>query len=143
MNIEALIENLEALDDSLKTTIIRESENFDDFKGFYINRIRKELEDKGETLSVAQERQIEKLYRTATGEGLDRYGKGVQDVVDGYGFVNRVAMLGMATVSSLTEVFINISILLGFYLTKHIHHTGIGILLLLLCGLNSLGNSCK
>ena len=32
MNIEALIENLEALDDSLKTTTIRESENFDDFK---------------------------------------------------------------------------------------------------------------
>ena len=32
MNIEALIKNLEALDDSLKTTTIRESENFDDFK---------------------------------------------------------------------------------------------------------------
>ena len=32
MNIEALIENLEALDDSLKTTTIRESENFDGFK---------------------------------------------------------------------------------------------------------------
>ena len=32
MDIEALIENLEALDDSLKTTTIRESENFDDFK---------------------------------------------------------------------------------------------------------------
>ena len=32
MNIGALIENLEALDDSLKTTTIRESENFDDFK---------------------------------------------------------------------------------------------------------------
>ena len=32
MNIEALIENLEALDDSIKTTTIRESENFDDFK---------------------------------------------------------------------------------------------------------------
>ena len=32
MNIKALIENLEALDDSLKTTTIRESENFDDFK---------------------------------------------------------------------------------------------------------------
>ena len=32
MNIAALIENLEALDDSLKTTTIRESENFDDFK---------------------------------------------------------------------------------------------------------------
>jgi len=32
MNIEALIENLEALDDSLKTTTIRESENLDDFR---------------------------------------------------------------------------------------------------------------
>ena len=32
MNIEALIENLEALNDSIKTTTIRESENFDDFK---------------------------------------------------------------------------------------------------------------
>ena len=32
MNIEALIENLEALDGSLKTTTIRESENLDDFR---------------------------------------------------------------------------------------------------------------
>ena len=32
MDIEALIENLEALDDSLNTTAIRESENFDGFK---------------------------------------------------------------------------------------------------------------
>ena len=31
MDIEALIENLEALDDSLKTTTIRESVNLDDF----------------------------------------------------------------------------------------------------------------
>ena len=32
MDIEALIENLEALDDSLKTTTIRESDNLDDFR---------------------------------------------------------------------------------------------------------------
>ena len=32
MDIEALIENLEALDDSLKTTTIRESENLDGFR---------------------------------------------------------------------------------------------------------------
>jgi len=32
MDIEALIKNLEALDDSLKTTTIRESENLDDFR---------------------------------------------------------------------------------------------------------------
>ena len=32
MDIEALIENLEALDDSLKTTTIRESKNLNDFR---------------------------------------------------------------------------------------------------------------
>ena len=44
MNIEALIENLEALDDSLKTTIIRESENFDDFKDC-VKRFQAKLAD--------------------------------------------------------------------------------------------------
>ena len=44
MNIEALIENLEALDDSLKTTKIRESENFDDFKDC-VNRFQATLAD--------------------------------------------------------------------------------------------------
>ena len=32
MDIEALIKNLEALNDSLETTTIRESENLDDFR---------------------------------------------------------------------------------------------------------------
>ena len=32
MDIKALIKNLEALDDSLETTTIRESENLDDFR---------------------------------------------------------------------------------------------------------------
>ena len=82
--------------------------NFDEFKGFYINRIRKEMEAKGESFSAKQEKQVEMLYRTATGEGLNRYGKTAQDVVDTYSFVNRVAMLGLATVSSLTEVFLNL-----------------------------------
>ena len=82
--------------------------NFDEFKGFYVNRIRKELEEKGETFSPKQEKQIEMLYRTATGEGLERYGKTAQDVADTYSFVNRVSMLGLATLSSLTEVFLNI-----------------------------------
>ena len=82
--------------------------NFDEFKGFYINRIRKEMEAKGESFSLKQEKQIEMLYRTATGEGLNRYGKTAQDVADTYSFVNRVSMLGLATLSSLTEVFLNI-----------------------------------
>ena len=83
--------------------------NFDEFKGFYINRIRKEVEAKGETFSSKQAKQLEMLYRTATGEGLERYGKTGQDIVDVYGFTNRIAMLGLVTVSSLTEVFLNVA----------------------------------
>jgi polyhydroxyalkanoate synthesis regulator phasin len=82
--------------------------NFDQFKGFYINRIRREVEEKGETFTNKQEKQLEMLYRTATGEGLNRYGKTAQDIVDTYSFVNRVSMLGLATISSLTEVFLNL-----------------------------------
>ena len=82
--------------------------NFEEFEGFYINRIRKEIEDKGETFTNKEAKQLEMLYRTATGEGLNRYGKTAQNAVDAYGFVNRVAMLGLATVSSLTEVFLNV-----------------------------------
>jgi hypothetical protein len=82
--------------------------NFEEFKGFYINRIRKEMEAQGESFSSKQEKQVEMLYRTATGEGLKRYGKTAQDIADTYSFVNRVAMLGLATVSSLTEVFLNL-----------------------------------
>ena len=83
--------------------------NADEFNKFYINRIEKELADKGETMTPKMRRQIENLYRTATGEGVDRYGRGAQTAVDAYSFTNRVALLGLATLSSLTEVFINIS----------------------------------
>ena len=83
--------------------------NFKEFEGFYINRIRKEIEDKGETFSSKQAKQLEMLYRTATGEGLNRYGKTGQDIADVYGFTNRIAMLGLVTVSSLTEVFLNVA----------------------------------
>jgi len=82
--------------------------NFEQFKGFYINRIRKEMTDNGENFTPKIERQLEKLYRTATGEGMERYGKTAQTAVDAYSFTNRVALLGLATLSSLTEVFINI-----------------------------------
>ncbi len=82
--------------------------NFEQFKGFYVNRIRKEMTDNGENFTPKIERQLEKLYRTATGEGMERYGKTAQTAVDAYSFTNRVALLGLATLSSLTEVFINL-----------------------------------
>ena len=82
--------------------------NYDDFRGFYINRIKEEMTEAGETFTPKIERQIEKLYRTATGEGMERYGHKTQVAVDTYSFASRVALLGMATLSSLTEVFLNI-----------------------------------
>lgn len=82
--------------------------NFDQFKKFYISRIREEMAEAGEQFTPKIERQIEKLYRSATGEGMERYGKTAQNVVDGYSFANRVGLLGLATLSSLTEVMINL-----------------------------------
>ena len=83
--------------------------NLKDFSEFYIPRIRNELLAKGQKLSQSEEDTILTLYKTATGEGMERYGKKAQTAVDVYGFANRVAMLPLATVSSLTEVFLNIS----------------------------------
>ena len=83
--------------------------DFNEFKGFYVNRIKEEMEEAGQTFTPKIQAQIEKLYRTATGEGMERYGAKTQLAVDAYSFTNRVALLGLATVSSLTEVFLNIS----------------------------------
>ena len=82
--------------------------NFSEFQGFYVNRIRKEMEEAGQKFTPKIEKQIELLYRTATGEGMKRFGRFGQNVVDGYSFTNRVALLGLATLSSLTEIMINV-----------------------------------
>ena len=80
-----------------------------DFQKLWTNRIETELEAKGEKLKGTDIERINLLYKTATGEGMERYGKGLQNGVDTYGFVNRIGMLGFATLSSLTEVFLNFS----------------------------------
>ncbi len=82
--------------------------NLKDFRKFWTARIQKEMSEKGQRLTQAEANQIDLLYKTATGEGMERFGKGVQTAVDVYGFTNRVALLGLATLSSLTEVFINV-----------------------------------
>lgn len=82
--------------------------NFSEFQGFYVNRIREEMEEAGQKFTPKIQKQIELLYRTATGEGMERFGRFGQNVVDGYSFTNRVALLGLATLSSLTEIMINV-----------------------------------
>ena len=83
-----------------------------DFKGFdkfYIKRIKKEVEAAGEVFTAKDAKKLEQLYRTQTGEGLDRFGKKMQTAADAYSLTNRVAYLGLATVSSLTEIMLNVS----------------------------------
>ena len=82
--------------------------NLAQFQKLWTRRIEAELREKGQKLTADDKKQIDLLYKTATSEGLERYGKGTQNAVDAYGFVNRVALLGFATLSSLTEIFINI-----------------------------------
>lgn len=81
--------------------------NLAQFQKLWTQRIEAELREKGQKLTADDKKQIDLLYKTATSEGLERYGKGTQNAVDAYGFVNRVALLGFATLSSLTEIFIN------------------------------------
>jgi len=83
--------------------------NEQEFKDFYINQIRKEMTEAGETFTSKDAERITRVYRTTTSENLNRFGKYAQGAVDGYGLINRVAYLGLATVSSLTEVFLNFS----------------------------------
>ena len=83
--------------------------NEKEFKDFYINQIRKEMAEAGETFTAKDAERITRVYRTTTSENLNRFGKYAQGAVDGYGLVNRVAYLGLATVSSLTEAFLNFS----------------------------------
>ena len=83
--------------------------NEKEFKDFYINQIRKEMTEAGETFTAKDAERITRVYRTTTSENLNRFGKYAQGAVDGYGLINRVAYLGLATVSSLTEVFLNFS----------------------------------
>ena len=80
-----------------------------EFERLWTKRIKNELSSKGVRLSGRDIKQINLLYKTATGEGMERFDKPMQNVVDTYGFVNRIALLGFATLSSLSEIFINIS----------------------------------
>ena len=83
--------------------------NFKQFEKFYTKRIKKEVEAAGEVFTKKDAKKLEQLYRTQTGEGLDRFGKKMQTAADAYSLVNRVAYLGLATLSSLTEIMLNIS----------------------------------
>jgi len=79
------------------------------FQKRWINPIIKEMRAAGKTLSDKEAADILSLYQHATGEGLQRYGSAAQTVSDGYTLATRIALLPLATIGSLTEIFINVS----------------------------------
>lgn len=83
--------------------------NVQQFKKFWTNRIKTEVQKAGGKFTKKHEDQITSLYQHATGEGLGRYGRTGQNIADAYGLGTRIAYLGLATVSSLTEVMLNLS----------------------------------
>ena len=83
--------------------------NFDEFEERWINPIVTEMEQAGKTLSRGDRERIANLYRTATGEGVERFkNETFAGLVDVYSTANRLAYLPLAALSSVTEIFINV-----------------------------------
>ena len=84
--------------------------NFSEYGTKYVDAIRAEMRAAGKTLTQTDEANLNNVYKLATGEGVNRFeSQTVQGIVDVYSTANRLAMLPLATISSITEIFINIS----------------------------------
>ena len=74
----------------------------------WVNGIDADMRKAGKPLTKKDKQNIVDLYRTATGENLTRYSPEIQNVADAYTLTTRVALLGGVTVSSLTEIMVNL-----------------------------------
>ena len=85
--------------------------NIEEFRSTWIPAMQKEMQENGASaLSIKNAaRDMEAAYQNITGEGLDRFGETTQKLADSYMLANRMALLPLSTLSSLTEIFINIS----------------------------------
>jgi len=87
--------------------------NKNDFEKIWIPQIQKELREAGlevgDPLIGKAANDISAVYSSMTGEGIQRYGSTVQTAADSYTMLTRMATLPLAPLSSLTEIFLNIS----------------------------------
>ena len=74
----------------------------------WVNSIDADMRKAGKPLTKRDKQNIVDLYRTATGENLTRYSPEVQNIADAYTLTTRVALLGGVTLSSLTEIMVNL-----------------------------------
>jgi len=83
--------------------------SIDEFRDFYIKGIDTQMRKAGKALTLRDKKAMEQAYNHATGENLSRVEGLGGFALDLYGTVNRLAYLPLATVSSLTEIGINIA----------------------------------
>jgi hypothetical protein len=84
-------------------------QNIDDFKNIWLDPLVNELKQAGKSLDGNRREEILNIYRTATGEGISKFNDTLQTGVDYYVLGTRLALLPLATLSSITEIAINMS----------------------------------
>lgn len=86
--------------------------NQSEFETYWLKPIEKELRENtnfsGKEIA-ANTKNVLDVYKSITGENIERLSVGAQNVVDVYSLTTRMALLPLATASSLTEVFINVA----------------------------------
>ena len=84
--------------------------NFKGLKDLYLTDIQRELVKSGDQgLAETVEKDLYSVWSAQTGEGIVPLGAGAQFAVDTVSTFTRVALLPLATLSSLTEVMLNMT----------------------------------
>ena len=84
--------------------------NLNEYRTAYINPIVAEMKAAGKTLSRSDRKDLELVWKNTTGEGVSRFENNyIKGFTDLYGVANRLAYLPLSTLSSVTEVFINVA----------------------------------
>lgn len=86
--------------------------NQSEFETYWLKPIERELRENTDFSGkeiAANTKNVLDVYKSVTGENVERLSTGAQTLVDTYSLTTRMALLPLATVSSLTEVFINVA----------------------------------
>ena len=83
--------------------------NINEFSKVWLNPLVDEMKQAGRVLSKNERNEILDIYRSATSEGLARNSEAVEGALDWYILGTRMALLPLATLSSLTEVVTNLA----------------------------------
>tara|TARA_R110002049_G_scaffold13823_4_gene59708 strand:+ start:7989 stop:12263 length:4275 start_codon:yes stop_codon:yes gene_type:complete len=83
--------------------------NLEEFTNFYINGIDAQMTKAGKPLTLKDKKELQKLYNHATGENLPRFEGTSGLALDAYSSLNRMAYLPLSTISSVTEIIINVA----------------------------------